>query len=223
MVDGQTPACAQACPTTSIKYGEREEMVGAAKQRVAELHAQGLTEARLYGANETTGSVAPARSSCCSTSPRSTGCRRIRGCPPPTCRGCSSGRDRCGRHARRRRRWPSWRRPPLTVSEFDSFRPPEPAPAVAGGEASGGAPDGATARGEMPMVPEPEFTSYYGRPVVKPPPWGHDDRRLPVPGRRGRRLGAAADSAASSPGGRRCAATPGWRPGGGRASAPLRW
>lgn len=22
------------------------------------------------------------------------------------------------------------------------------------------------------MVPEPEFTSYYGRPVVKPPPWG---------------------------------------------------
>jgi formate-dependent nitrite reductase membrane component NrfD len=25
---------------------------------------------------------------------------------------------------------------------------------------------------EMSMVPEPEFTSYYGRPVVKPPPWG---------------------------------------------------
>ncbi len=24
------------------------------------------------------------------------------------------------------------------------------------------------------MVPEPEFTSYYGRPVVKPAPWGHD-------------------------------------------------
>jgi formate-dependent nitrite reductase membrane component NrfD len=26
----------------------------------------------------------------------------------------------------------------------------------------------------MPMVPEAEFTSYYGRPVVKPAPWGHD-------------------------------------------------
>jgi len=26
----------------------------------------------------------------------------------------------------------------------------------------------------MPMVPEPEFTSYYGRPVVKPAPWGND-------------------------------------------------
>jgi len=24
------------------------------------------------------------------------------------------------------------------------------------------------------MVPEPEFTSYYGRPVVKAPPWGHE-------------------------------------------------
>jgi formate-dependent nitrite reductase membrane component NrfD len=26
----------------------------------------------------------------------------------------------------------------------------------------------------MPVVPEPEFTSYYGRPVVKAAPWGHD-------------------------------------------------
>jgi len=26
----------------------------------------------------------------------------------------------------------------------------------------------------MIMVPEVEFTSYYGRPVVKPPPWGHE-------------------------------------------------
>ena len=24
------------------------------------------------------------------------------------------------------------------------------------------------------MVPEPEFGSYYGRPVVKPAPWGHE-------------------------------------------------
>jgi hypothetical protein len=26
----------------------------------------------------------------------------------------------------------------------------------------------------MPMVPEAEFGSYYGRPVVKPAPWGHE-------------------------------------------------
>ncbi|MFC7850609.1 4Fe-4S dicluster domain-containing protein [Arthrobacter sp. NPDC057388] len=55
IVDGQTPACAQTCPTTSIKYGEREAMVATAKERVAELHAQGLTEARLYGANDSDG------------------------------------------------------------------------------------------------------------------------------------------------------------------------
>src|SRR5690349_7283749 len=55
IVEGQTPACAQTCPTTSIKYGEREAMVATAKERVAELHAQGLTEARLYGANDSDG------------------------------------------------------------------------------------------------------------------------------------------------------------------------
>ena len=28
--------------------------------------------------------------------------------------------------------------------------------------------------GELSMVPEAEFTSYYGRPIVKPAPWEHD-------------------------------------------------
>ncbi|MDI3329579.1 MAG: 4Fe-4S dicluster domain-containing protein [Micrococcus sp.] len=51
LVDDQTPACAQACPTTSIKFGEREDLVDAARERVARLHAEGRTEARLYGAN----------------------------------------------------------------------------------------------------------------------------------------------------------------------------
>ena len=51
MKDDQTPACAQACPTTSIKYGERESMLESAQKRVAQLHEQGKTEARLYGAN----------------------------------------------------------------------------------------------------------------------------------------------------------------------------
>jgi formate dehydrogenase iron-sulfur subunit len=55
MVEGQTPACAQTCPTTSIKYGDRDELVAQAKERVAELHAKGMTEARLYGANDLDG------------------------------------------------------------------------------------------------------------------------------------------------------------------------
>ncbi|NHN56140.1 4Fe-4S dicluster domain-containing protein [Calidifontibacter sp. DB0510] len=51
----QTPACAQACPTTSIKFGPHDEMVELAEARVRELHGQGMTEARVYGANELDG------------------------------------------------------------------------------------------------------------------------------------------------------------------------
>ncbi|MBX9641375.1 MAG: 4Fe-4S dicluster domain-containing protein [Mycobacteriaceae bacterium] len=52
LLEDQTPACAQACPTTSIKFGDHDDLVAKARERVAELHANGLTEARLYGANE---------------------------------------------------------------------------------------------------------------------------------------------------------------------------
>ncbi|UDY24111.1 4Fe-4S dicluster domain-containing protein [Nocardioides sp. Kera G14] len=55
LLDDETPACAKTCPTTSIKFGDHDELVADAKERVAQLHAQGLTEARLYGANENDG------------------------------------------------------------------------------------------------------------------------------------------------------------------------
>src|SRR6202000_3540575 len=55
LIDDQTPACAKTCPTTSIKFGDHEDMVAQAKKRVAQLHAQGRTEARLYGANDLDG------------------------------------------------------------------------------------------------------------------------------------------------------------------------
>ncbi|TNC19053.1 4Fe-4S dicluster domain-containing protein [Georgenia sp. 311] len=47
--DGLTPACAQACPTESIQYGDVEELRERAERRREELHEQGVAEARLYG------------------------------------------------------------------------------------------------------------------------------------------------------------------------------
>jgi len=47
--DGLTPACAQACPTQSIQYGDVDELRERAQQRVDTLHAQGVHDARLYG------------------------------------------------------------------------------------------------------------------------------------------------------------------------------
>ncbi|MEU4426486.1 4Fe-4S dicluster domain-containing protein [Actinoplanes sp. NPDC024001] len=47
--DGLTPACAQACPTQSIQYGELSELRDRAQQRVDQLGEQGVAGARLYG------------------------------------------------------------------------------------------------------------------------------------------------------------------------------
>ena len=65
----------------------------------------------------------------------------------------------------------------MSTSEYDSLRPPEPVGKRTGKRRKGvaftrrGAGDGSR---EMPMVPEVEFTTYYGRPVVKPAPWGRE-------------------------------------------------
>ena len=69
----------------------------------------------------------------------------------------------------------------MTTSEFDAYRPPQPEgrrkknfdpsqpkPKRAPGEV------GADGGREMSMVEDVEFSSYYGRPIVKAPPWKHE-------------------------------------------------
>ncbi|WP_156686428.1 NrfD/PsrC family molybdoenzyme membrane anchor subunit [Mycobacterium sp. Marseille-P9652] len=55
----------------------------------------------------------------------------------------------------------------MSTSEFDSLRPPDTPGRKR--ERSGRR---RRRRDESVMVPDAEFTSYYGRPVVKPAPWG---------------------------------------------------
>ncbi|MEU3251166.1 4Fe-4S dicluster domain-containing protein [Streptomyces sp. NPDC006997] len=48
---GMEPACAKACPTESIQFGPLEELRERAADRVEALHAAGVADARLYGAD----------------------------------------------------------------------------------------------------------------------------------------------------------------------------
>jgi formate dehydrogenase iron-sulfur subunit len=47
--DGQTPACAKACPTESIQFGPLDELRDRAQTRLEELQESGVGGARLYG------------------------------------------------------------------------------------------------------------------------------------------------------------------------------
>jgi formate dehydrogenase iron-sulfur subunit len=50
--DGLEPACAKACPTDSIQYGDVDELKARAEERLTTLHERGATETYLYGAGE---------------------------------------------------------------------------------------------------------------------------------------------------------------------------
>lgn len=47
--DGMEPACAKACPTESIQFGNLDELRERADRRLADLHEAGVSSARLYG------------------------------------------------------------------------------------------------------------------------------------------------------------------------------
>jgi len=49
------PACAKACPTESIQFGDLDELRDRADRRLEQLHASGVAEARLYGHDEDDG------------------------------------------------------------------------------------------------------------------------------------------------------------------------
>ena len=51
--DGEQPACAKACPTQSILFGEIDELRARADERVDALHARGMRDAVLYDPRET--------------------------------------------------------------------------------------------------------------------------------------------------------------------------
>ena len=58
---GLEPACAKSCPTNSIQFGELSELHERARARVQSLHAQGATDAYLYGAPGTPGATGDLR------------------------------------------------------------------------------------------------------------------------------------------------------------------
>jgi formate dehydrogenase iron-sulfur subunit len=55
ILNGEIPACADACPEGAIEFGTREELLTEGKSRVAALKSTGYSEASLYGETESGG------------------------------------------------------------------------------------------------------------------------------------------------------------------------
>ena len=159
----------------------------ARRPRVDELHAAGRDRgAALRPRPGRRRRRRRARSSCCSTSPRSTACRRTRWSPPATC-------PRMWRHAG------AGRGAALAAGAARAAASPgggrEAARWETGGSTTRAGAGTATAAAAPAAGPssrwcrEAEFTSYYGRPIIKEPVWKAPDvARLPVPRRPGGRV-----------------------------------
>ena len=53
--NGEQPACADACPTGTIQFGERTDLIEVAKTRVKALQTDGYSNTNLYGEHESGG------------------------------------------------------------------------------------------------------------------------------------------------------------------------
>ena len=154
--DGLTPACAKACPTESIQFGPLDELRERAAARVTQLHEAGEADARLYGDDPDDGVGGDGAFFLLLDEPE------VYGLPPDP---VVTTRDlpRMWRHAgaaAARRRWHAAR----------------PRPGLRGGRGGvAGSPAGARRAADGAAA---EFTSYYGRPVLKEPVWEAPD----VPG-----------------------------------------
>lgn len=51
VTNGQQPACAKACPTGAIEFGDRGALIAKAHDRVAVLKGKGFADANFYGEN----------------------------------------------------------------------------------------------------------------------------------------------------------------------------
>ena len=50
---GMEPACAKACPTESIKFGEIDQLKLVARERMNELRSRGMQDAEFYNPTDT--------------------------------------------------------------------------------------------------------------------------------------------------------------------------
>ena len=141
--DDLEPACAKACPTDSIQFGELDELRERAERRVGTLHERGLTDARLYGADPDDGVGGFGAFFLLLDEPE------VYGLPPDP---VATTRDLPGI-------WKSTARRGGALG------------AGVAGRLRGPAAMSPAQRARAPMVPRAKPRSYYGRPVIKAPVW----------------------------------------------------